>query len=216
MRSPEPLPAHLAIECSTVTVDWIRELAAAATHRKCELLDAPVTGSKNHAAGGELLFLVGGSEAALQKARPVLTPMSRAIIHTGPLGSGALFKLINNFMCGVQAASLAEALALIEKSGLDAAKGFDILANGTPGSPLVKTLWPRMAAHDYTPNFPLRLMTKDLTYSLKEAGQHGVRLNMVATALENFKNAIAAGYGDKDFSAIVEPARQTDGKNSGK
>jgi len=104
----------LLIESSTLAVGWVKELAAAAEARGCELLDAPVTGSKIHAPSGELSFLVGGSAAALEKARPVLAVMSRAIHHLGPTGSGALLKLINNFLCGVQAASLAEALAVIE------------------------------------------------------------------------------------------------------
>ena len=142
-----------------------RELAREAAARGCELLDAPVTGSKPHAASGELVFLVGGSAAALETARPALTAMSRAIVHVGATGSGALLKLINNFMCGVQAASLAEALALIERSGLDRAKALEVLTTGAPGSPLVKTLSARMTARDYTPNFLLRLMAKDLTYA---------------------------------------------------
>jgi 3-hydroxyisobutyrate dehydrogenase len=89
------------VESSTLTVAWVKELAAAAAHRGCELLDAPVTGTKPHAAAGELLFLVGGSASALATARPVLSVLSRDIVHLGPTGSGAYLKLINNFLCGV-------------------------------------------------------------------------------------------------------------------
>jgi 3-hydroxyisobutyrate dehydrogenase len=133
--------------------------------------------------------------------------MSRAIVHVGATGCGALLKLINNFMCGVQAASLAEALALIETSGLDRAKALEVLTTGAPGSPLVKALSGRMTARDYTPNFPLRLMAKDLTYALAEGRGHGLSLSTVASALEVVKQAIAAGHGEVDFSAIVEPLR---------
>src|SRR5688572_27413983 len=87
------------IEASTLTPGWIAELGQAAAQRGCELLDAPVTGSKIHAASGELSFLVGGSAAGLEKARPVLSVMSKAIVHVGLGGSGALLKLINNFLC---------------------------------------------------------------------------------------------------------------------
>src|SRR5471032_910989 len=93
-------PGTICIECSTVTVNWVRELAVAAVAKKCELLDAPVTGSKTQATSGELNFLVGGNSATLEKVRPVLAAMSKAIIHLGPTGSGALTKLINNFVCG--------------------------------------------------------------------------------------------------------------------
>jgi len=195
------------VESSTLTVGWIEQLARHASAVGCELLDAPVTGSKPHATSGELCFLVGGSAEALETARPALTAMSRAIVHVGDTGRGTLLTLINNFLCGVQAASLAEALALIESSGLDRAKALEVLTTGAPGSPLVKTLSGRMTARDYTPNFLLRLMAKDLTYALAEGRRHGVSLSTVASALEVLKEAISAGHGEEDFSALVEPLR---------
>ncbi len=196
------------VESSTLTVGWIEELAREAAAHGCELLDAPVTGSKPHAAAGELCFLVGGSAAALETARPALQAMSRAIVHVGARGRGALLKLINNFMAGVQAASLDDAQALIERSGLDRAKALEVLSTGAPGSPLVKTLSGRMTARDYTPNFMLRLMAKDLTYAIAEARRHGLSLSTVAPALGILEQAIASGHGDEDFSVIVEPLRK--------
>ena len=106
------------VESSTLTVGWVKELAAAAAAGGFEFLDAPVTGSKMQAAAGELNFLVGGEAATLEKIRPVLVPMSRSIVHLGPTGSGALIKLINNFVCGVQVASLAEAKYMLRMSEL--------------------------------------------------------------------------------------------------
>jgi 3-hydroxyisobutyrate dehydrogenase len=195
----------ICVEASTLSVAWVRELAAAAAQKNCELLDAPVTGTKPHAANGELLFLVGGSAAAL----PVLAVMSRDVVHLGPTGSGAMMKLVNNFMCGVQAASLAEASALVRNAGLDREKALAILTNGAPGSPLVKTLAARAAAGDFTPNFVLRLMAKDLTYSIEEGSRNGLNLQTAAAALDEFQRAIAAGYGDRDFSAIIEAMQRS-------
>jgi 3-hydroxyisobutyrate dehydrogenase len=195
------------IECSTLTVDWIEELAREAASGGCELLDAPVTGSKSHAAAGELFFMVGGSAQALELARPVLAPMSRGISHVGATGRGALMKLINNFMCGVQAAALSEAIATIEASGLDRAQAVEILANGAPGSPLVKLLSGRMIARDYTPNFRLEHLAKDLGYAIAEAERHGVPLTTGATALAFAQRAIAEGHGNEDLAALVEPLR---------
>ena len=203
------VPGTICIECSTVTVGWVRELAGAAAARQCEFLDAPVTGSKTHAAAGELNFLVGGEAVTLEKARPVLAAMSKAILPVGPAGSGALLKLINNFVCGVQVAALAEAMAMIESSGLDRAKALEIIANGAPGSPLVKTVSARMTAPDYTPNFALRLLAKDLTYAIAEGGKLSVPMATAAAALEVFQKAIAAGYGEKDMAAVVEPFRKS-------
>jgi 3-hydroxyisobutyrate dehydrogenase len=201
------VPGTVLIESSTVTVGWVRKLAAAAEAQQCDFLDAPVTGSKPQAAAGELSFFVGGTASVLEKAQPVLSAMSRAAIHLGPTGSGALLKLINNFLCGVQIASFAEALALIEKSGLDREKTLGILTTGTPGSPMVKTMAARMTAGEYTPNFLLRLMAKDLAYASGEGGQHTVEMATADAALGVFKRAIEAGYGERDLSAVIEPLR---------
>ena len=197
----------LFIESSTISVGWIHELAKAAGERGCELLDAPVTGSKNAAAAGELVFLVGGSAAALESGRPVLSAMSRDIVNLGPSGSGALMKLINNFVCGVQAVALGEAVAVIERAGLDRKKAVEVLTGGAPGSPLVKMISARMVASDFTPNFLLRLIAKDLRYALKETGDAG--MDVVSAALRTFDRAIDAGYGEKDFSSVVEILRHS-------
>jgi len=197
------------IESSTLTVGWIKELSAAAAHRGFEFLDAPVTGTKPHAASGELLFLVGGSASALATAKPVLSALGRETVHLGPTGSGALLKLINNFMCGVQAASFAEAVSLIEAGGLDRAKAEAILTSGAPGSGIVKRAAASAAANDFTPNFPLRLMAKDLGYAIDEASDRGLALQTASSALAVFRQAITKGHGDEDFSAVVKALQQT-------
>ena len=196
------------IESSTVTPDWIAELAAVATASGCELLDAPVTGSRAHAEAGELRFLVGGSAAALERARPALAAMGQTIVHVGPTGHGAVLKLLNNFLCGVQAAALAEAVSLIERSGVDERTAFELLANGAPGSPIVKTFLARMTARDYTPNFHLSLMAKDLTYAERLGERQGAPLLSAGPARAAFERAAAAGFGDEDASAVIEVLRQ--------
>lgn len=202
-------PGAVLIECSTVSVGWIHELAAAAKARGCDLLDAPVTGSRPQAASGELCFIVGGTAENLEKIRAVLAVMSRAIIHLGPVGSGALLKLVNNFLCGVQAASLAEGVAVIERAGLDRARALELLTTGAPGSPLFKTFSQRMTLPDYTPNFVLRLMAKDLTYAGAEGKKLAIDMKTAAAALEVFQRAIATGHGEKDVSAVVEQFRNS-------
>lgn len=191
------------IESSTLSVKYVGELAAAAAEKGCEFLDAPVTGTKPHAESGQLLFLVGGSSHTLAAVRPVLQVMSREIVHVGPTGSGALLKLINNFLCGVQAASLAEANALIDAGGLDREKALSVLTNGAPGSPLIKAISARANSAPTNPNFLLRLMAKDLSYAIAEAKSHGLPLETAAAALEIFHSAADQGLGEKDFSAVV-------------
>ena len=198
----------IVVECSTLSPQWVTRLALAVHEAGCEFLDAPVTGSKGQAAAGELLFLVGGEAETLDRVRPVLSAMGRGIAHLGPVGSGARMKLINNFMCGVQAAALGEALAVIERSGLDREAALDVLRNGAPGSPLVKALSVRMTEASYEVNFSLHLMQKDLRYASEEASANSVTLRTAAAALERFNEANDRGWGERDFSAVAEAARE--------
>jgi len=198
----------ILIECSTVSVEWVHELAELAAKHKCDFLDAPVTGSRNQAASGELLFIVGGCDKVLEKARPVLAVMSRDIVHLGPTGSGALVKLINNFVCGVQAVALAEAIAMIERCDLDHAKALAVLTTGAPASPLVKAVAQRMTSKDYSPHFTLRLMLKDLAYAMHEARLRSMNLHMANCAHSAMLKALDAGHGGDDFSSVVETLRK--------
>ena len=195
------------VECGTVSPAWIAELAKAAHASGLELLDAPVTGSRLQAAGGQLTFLVGGSEEALTIATPVLESMSKEIAHLGPLGSGAKMKLLNNFICGVQIAALAEGIAWLERSGLDGDQAIDLLKRGAPGSPLLASISARMTSRDYTVNFHLKLMSKDLQYAGDAAAASGVELTTAANARSLFEQAVALGYGDEDMSSVVELLR---------
>jgi 3-hydroxyisobutyrate dehydrogenase len=196
------------IESSTVSPAWVSDLAAAANERGLEFLDAPVTGSRTQAAAGQLSFLVGGTDAGVAKATPVLQAMSREIVHLGAVGSGAKLKLINNFLCGVQIASLAEGLTWIERSGLDRDKALAVLKSGAPGSPLLGAISARMENRNYEVNFLLRLMAKDLSYAETEAAHIGVELSTAQVARGLFDKAIAAGYGEADMSSVIEPVRK--------
>jgi 3-hydroxyisobutyrate dehydrogenase len=197
----------ILIESSTVSPAWIAELAALAAQHGVELLDAPVTGSRVQAETGQLSFLVGGMDAALEAARPVLKAMSKEIFHLGPVGSGSKMKLINNFLSGVQVASLAEGLAWIERSGIDPDKALSILKAGAPGSPLLGAISARMVSHNYTVNFLLKLMAKDLLYAQTEAAHCDVDLKMAEVARSLFEAAVAEGFGNQDMASVIEPLR---------
>jgi 3-hydroxyisobutyrate dehydrogenase len=195
------------VESSTVSPAWIAELAMLAGRRGLDLLDAPVTGSRLQAEAGQLSFLVGGSDSALKKAIPVLKAMSKEIVHFGPVGSGAKMKLINNFLCGVQVASLAEGLVWIERSGLDRDKALAFLKGGAAGSPLFGAISARMASQNYAVNFLLKLMRKDLVYAESEAAQCNVDLKTSEIARTLFEAAIEQGLGDQDMASVIEPLR---------
>ena len=201
------------VESSTLSEYWVQELAKAAAQKNCHFLDAPVTGTKPHAAQGQLLFLVGGPASAFETVQPIFAVLGRDAIHLGPTGSGTHLKLINNFLCGVQVASLAEAFSMIHHSGLDQEKALNILTNGAPASPLIKTIAARAVVDDGDTNFILRLMAKDLSYALDDAKRHGVNLETAKSALEVFRRAITKGYGDEDFSAVIKAERLDHARN---
>lgn len=201
-------PGTVLVECSTLTVGWVRELGIAAAAAGCPLVDAPVTGSKAAAAGGELNFLVGGAAADLARIRPALDAMGRSVTHLGPAGGGALVKLVNNFLAGVHVAAFAEALTWLERSGVERDPAVKLLLEGAAASPVTKVVAARMLAGDFTPNFLLRLMTKDLGYAAAEAAGQGVTLEAAAAALARFRAAIAAGQGERDMAAVVEGVRR--------
>jgi 3-hydroxyisobutyrate dehydrogenase len=198
----------ILIESSTVSPSWIAELAELSASRGAQFLDAPVTGSRMQAEAGQLSFLVGGNEATVEAATPVLKAMSKEIVHLGPVGSGAKMKLINNFLCGVQVASLAEGLAWIERSGLDREKALAVLKSGAPGSPLLGAISARMVNQNYKVNFLLTLMAKDLLYAEAEAAHCNVDLKTAETARGLFEVAIAQGLGNEDMSSVIEPLRK--------
>jgi 3-hydroxyisobutyrate dehydrogenase len=118
-------------------------------------------------------------------------------------------KLISNLMIGVQVATLAEALNFAQSSGLDMAQVIQALSNGSGGSPVVRGKAAQISDRDFSPNFALHLLHKDLGYALEEAGKHDAPLPTTAIAREFYRMAMMQGLGDRDFAAIAivfEPA----------
>lgn len=197
------------VECSTLSLDWVRQLAGLAAERGLTLLDSPVTGSKDAAAAGELKLIVGGDPAALERARPALEAISQRIYHFGPTGAGATVKLVNNLMGAVQIAALAEGLLLAERAGLDMQQVVPFIINAAPGSPIVKGKAARIAARDYDDTqFALRWMHKDASYALAAANEYGVPMPTLAAARELYQMAKGLGFGEQDFAAVAEGLRQ--------
>lgn len=200
-------PNAVLIDSSTITPAWAEELARLAQKKGLQFLDAPVTGSRIQAEDGQLNFLVGGDAQTLGRVRPALEAMGQNVIHLGPAGSGARLKLINNFLCGVQIASLAEAFVWIERSGLNRDQALEFLKKAAPGSPLLAGISARMVEASYGVNFLLSLMQKDIQYAQADAKRLGVELRTAMPAESRFKDAVQAGFAEKDMSAVVEPIR---------
>ena len=157
----------LAIECSTVSHAHALAMARELRARGLVYIDCPVTGLPEAAAAGKLTLLVGADPADLEKAQPYLAPIANTIRHFGPVGSGTVFKLINNLMGAVQIASLAEGLAIAEQSGLDMKLVTEALSTGAVASPQVIRHSRRMASRDFSgASFTAALRHKDAAYAV--------------------------------------------------
>ena len=163
------VPGSLLLESSTLSVGWVKELCAAAEAEKVRVSGRTRDGNEASRRKRRVVLYGRWVGCGFSRAREVLSVLGREVLHLGPTGSGALIKLINNFVCGVEAAAFAEAMALANAGGLDREKCTAVLGNSALASPLIKRMLTSMGANDFTPNFPLKLMTKDIAYAIKEA-----------------------------------------------
>jgi 3-hydroxyisobutyrate dehydrogenase len=197
-------PGAIVIEASTLTPDWVRELAGQARTKECGFLDVPVGGSRQAAATGELRLFVGGDAATLDKARPALVAIGNKIDLLGPAGAGATWKLINNQLIAAQTAALAEALDVARKAGFRPVQISSLILNGAASSPIVKMKLPNMLAGEFEPtDFALHLMLKDARYATALAQSLGAPADMISGAVKAFARAEARGLGAKDIAAVA-------------
>ncbi|MCC7413252.1 MAG: NAD(P)-dependent oxidoreductase [Gammaproteobacteria bacterium] len=195
----------IAMECSTLSPAWIRELGNQAGAAGLALLDCPVTGGPDGAAEGSLTVLAGGDATTLEAAGPVLEVIGRRVLHFGPLGAGASYKLVVNLMGSVQAAALAEGLALAQRAGLDADTVIAALTEGAVASPLVRYLAPRMRAGDHdNVYFATRWRAKDAAYGVELARSLDAPVPTGAIAAALFAALVEAGCGDRNESILAE------------
>src|SRR3979411_1771507 len=157
----------LAIECSTVSYQHALDLARELRGRGLTYVDSPVTGLPDTAASGKLTLLVGAEPADLERARPYLAPLSTTIRHFGSVGSGTVYKLINNLMGAIQIAGIAEGLAIAEQAGLDMNLVLQAIETGVAASPQVIRHSRRMVARNFSgATFTAALRHKDAAYAV--------------------------------------------------
>ena len=215
----EVLPAAkegaLFIDTSTISVDDARTIHAQATDGGFAQLDAPVSGGVKGATAGTLAFMVGGEDAAVQRARPVLEPLAGKIIHCGASGTGQAAKLCNNMVLAVQQIAVGEAFVLAEKLGLSAQSLFDVITGATGNCWAVHTNCPvpgpvptSPANNDFKPGFATALMNKDIGLAMDAVGSTGSSAPLGGHAAEIYAK-FAADHADKDFSAVIEMIRNS-------
>jgi 3-hydroxyisobutyrate dehydrogenase-like beta-hydroxyacid dehydrogenase len=220
-RGPDGLlagvrPGSILVDLSTVTPATIRSLAASTRAAGAALLDAPVSGSTATAESGQLTLMVGGDVADLERARPALDPLAKAIFHLGPVGSGSAMKLaVNTVIFGLNNA-LSEALALAEAAGIDRTQAYDVLSASAAGAPFVAYKRAAFLDPDGTPTaFSLQLAEKDLRLIAGLAESLGLALPQVAVNLDLIRGAGAGGKGHRDFSFVAEFLRSAGSRAEG-
>ena len=192
----------VVIDSSTNTPAIAREVAKAAAARNCIYLDAPVSGSILQAQGKELVFMVGGDAAAFERAQPLFQAMGRMARRIGASGAGATIKLVNNMLSAAATAAMAEAAQVIEAAGLDPAAATEILGEGAAGSRLLKAKLPKMLKRDFSPQFQLELMDKDLRYFLSLAQELDRAAPLAALVRSQYQAARLAALGKLDSCAV--------------
>jgi 3-hydroxyisobutyrate dehydrogenase len=195
-------PGTIVIDSSTNTPSMAREVAKAAAARGVVYLDAPVSGSLPQAQGKELVIMVGGDKAAFDRAQPVLAGMGRLVRRIGDVGSGATLKLINNMLGASLQAVLAEGALIAEAANLDRAATMEILNEGASGSRVVKNKLPKMFSRDFSPQFHLELMDKDVRYFLQLASELDRPAPVAALVRSQFQAARRVELGKLDSSAV--------------
>jgi 3-hydroxyisobutyrate dehydrogenase-like beta-hydroxyacid dehydrogenase len=204
----------LAIECSTVSYGHALELARELRSRGLIYIDSPVTGLPDAAAAGKLTLLVGADPADLDRARPYLVPLAATIRHFGAVGSGTVYKLINNLMGAIQIAGIAEGLAIAERAGLDMKLVLEAVETGVAASPQVIRHSKRMAARNFAgATFTAALRHKDAAYAvtLAESLLSDTPI-MGRAAVEAYARAKAVAPDDDEGKMIEIVSRSEGGK----
>jgi 3-hydroxyisobutyrate dehydrogenase-like beta-hydroxyacid dehydrogenase len=199
----------LAIECSTVSHQHALYLARELTSRGLIYIDCPVTGLPDAAAAGKLTLLVGARPADLDKARPFLAPLSSTIRHFGPVGSGTVYKLINNLMGAIQIAGLAEGLAIAEQAGLDMQLVLEAVESGVAASPQVIRHSKRMVARNFAgATFTSSLRRKDAAYAVALAETLLAAAPILGRAAVEAYDRASAYAPDDDEARMIEIVSQ--------
>jgi len=195
---------HVVMAHSTVAPHTMRAAAEIVQRRGAQLLDAPFTGSKEAAGKGELVYYIGGDEAAYRRARPVLQASSKEIIEIGEIGQATTIKIATNMVTAATVQAAAEALALVHNSGLSLDKFATAMrGNGSNSGTLTMKL-PKMLEGDFEPHFSVKHMLKDVQIASRLARSYGLNLAATEAAHNSLLEAARRGRGDDDYSSLVQ------------
>ncbi|MGE0416027.1 MAG: 3-hydroxyisobutyrate dehydrogenase [Acetobacteraceae bacterium] len=199
----------LLIDCSTIDVDSARAVTAEAEKAGLSMLDAPVSGGTVGAQNGTLTFMVGGTDDAFARGKPILEAMGKNIFHAGGPGAGQAVKICNNMMLAINMVGVAEGFLLAQKLGLDWDKLHAICSTATSNSWALSNYCPAPGPvpaapsnRDYAPGFMAQLMLKDVKLSQAAADATGSPTPLAAQAMSFYQAVCDAGDGTRDFSVV--------------
>ena len=196
-------PDALLIDMSTISPVVARRLAAEAERRGAVLLDAPVSGGEVGAINATLSIMVGGPDAAFQRALPIFEALGKSIVLVGGVGAGQVCKACNQVVVALTIEAVGEALVLAQKAGVDPSKVRQALLGGFAESRILDVHGQRMLDRSFKPGFRARMHVKDLSIALGAGREYDAPLPGTAQTMELYKALLAAGRGDDDHSALV-------------
>ncbi len=204
----------LLIDFSTIRPETSRELARAGGRADLRVLDAPVSGGEAGAIEGRLSIMVGGEPADFEAARPFFEAVGASFALVGPHGAGQVAKAANQLLVGGTYALVAEAIVLMERSGVDARAGLDMLAGGLAASRILDLKRASMLAREFKPGFRVDLHHKDMGIAIAAARDAGVSLPMTGLVAQLIAAARAQGYGSQDHSALLKVIESLSGPHA--
>jgi 3-hydroxyisobutyrate dehydrogenase len=199
---PAIKPGTLVIDCSTISAETARSAAHRLRGRHADFLDAPVSGGVEGARDATLAIMVGGEEAAFERAKPVLEAFGRTITYFGASGSGQAAKATNQIMCAGIIQAVAEAMAFAKSQDLPLDKLVETLGKGAGSSWYFVNRAPNIVNDSYPPGFRVRLHEKDLKICRAMAARFGVQLPLIEMTLVHYRRLIEQGHGDEDISTL--------------
>ncbi|UVI31435.1 NAD(P)-dependent oxidoreductase [Paenibacillus spongiae] len=205
-------PGTVVMDSSTISPSLAKQLAEDAASKQAKFLDAPVTGSKPAAESGTLVFMIGGDEAVVDKIKEPLLAMGRNIIYMGPSGSGATAKLAHNTIVGINIAAFVEGLAIATSGGIDPSAFLELVNSGGAASKMAELKTPKLLGRDFSVQFSLELMLKDLRLSSVLSDSLKTPTPMLEAAKSLFQMGESKGLGELDVSALGQCYEEWIGK----
>lgn len=202
----------LLVDMSTIRPESSLAIAEAAKAKGIRVLDAPVSGGEAGAKNAALSIMVGGDAADFEAAKPLFDVLGKTVVHVGPHGAGQVVKAANQLVVGGTYALVAEAIVLLEASGVDAKTGLDVLAGGLAASRILDLKRESMVARQFQPGFRIDLHHKDMGIALAAARQADVSLPVTGLIAQLVAAARAMGHGSLDHSALLKVTEQLSGR----